>query len=355
MKIAYLINHNISNDDGVTKKILGQITEWTRQGHTVEVFCNTPKLGDSILPAKQYLFSSYLKARLIINTELIEDIEQFKPSIIYFRYDTWSKTLSILMKKYKVITEMNTNDLGEYYLLMKKDKTLKSLLRYLSYYFLRSRVLSNVSGIIAVTKEIITLDSVKKFKKPSTYVPNGINLEKFDTLKQKSPDRISLFFIGTPNQPWHGIDIIEILAKKLPEFNFHVVGIDGKSKANIQYHGYLSKEKYTKILQKCHICIGTLALFRNNMTEACPLKVREYLAYGFPTIVGYDDTVFLNEKTPSWFKKINPTHINVDKIREFIVNNKDVTLSHDDVNKYISHTVTEQKRLHFMTEVYNHV
>jgi glycosyltransferase involved in cell wall biosynthesis len=345
MRIAYLINHDISKNDGVTKKILSQINSWKQEGHGVEVFCTTPSLGDSILPAKQYLFSSYIKSRLKVNDELVANVKQYSPSIIYFRYDTWSKTLSLLMKEYKVITELNTNDLDEYYLLMKKERSLKAILRYLSYYFLRSKVLANVSGIVSVTKEIMHLPSVKKFRKPSEYIPNGIDISKFHVVKEGIEERTGLFFIGTPNQPWHGIDLIEIIASKLPEFDFHIVGVDGVSQSNIYYYGYLVKDEYVKILKKCHICIGSLALFRNNMSEACPLKVREYLANGFPTVVGYNETAFLNQETPSWFKKIDVENLN--EIKKFVIENRDVILSHEDVVRYIDSKMIEKKRLQF--------
>lgn len=351
MRIAYLINHNISVNDGVTKKILGQISEWEKQGNIVVVFCTTPKVGESILPAKQYAFKSYLKSRLYTQPQLILDIKTFSPDVIYTRYDTWSRSLSKLMKKYKVITEINTNDLEEHFFLMKKDLTLKSILRYISYYVLRSRVLSNVDGIVTVTKEIMNLFSIKKYNKPSVYVPNGIDLTKFDTIKFDMNLKTALFFIGTPNQSWHGVDLIEHLANQLSEFDFHIVGIDGESKKNIFYHGYLEKEKYIDVLKKCHICIGSLALHRINMSEASPLKVREYLAYGYPTIVGYEDTAFLDVKLPIWLKKIDVKNLNIDEIRRFIRKNKEVVLSHQDVFHYISSTVTEKNRLEFMSRV----
>jgi len=347
MKIAYLINHDISKNDGVTKKILSQTDEWKRQEHKVEVFCTTPSLGDSILSAKQYLFTSYIKSRLKVNDELLADIKQYDPSIIYFRYDTWNKTLSILMKNYTVITELNTNDLDEYWLLMKQAKSLKSILRYFSYLFLRSKILSNVSGIVSVTQEIMKLPSIKRFNKPSVYIPNSIDILQYETKKEKAEGRIGLFFIGTPGQPWQGTDIIELLASKLPEFDFHVVGESGLSNRNLYYHGYLEKDKYMLILKKCHICIGTLALFRKKMSEACPLKVREYLSYGFPTMVGYDETAFLGQDIPSWFKKIDINNMN--EIREFVLENRDVIISHEDVAKYVGSEMIEKKRLKFFT------
>jgi hypothetical protein len=331
---------------------LGQVIEWRRLGCEVKVFCNTQNVGDSILEANQYRVKNFIKYRLSFNKILFQDIKLFNPDVIYFRYDVWSLTLNILMKKYKVIAEINTNDLAEYYLLMKAEKTIKSFLRYLTYYLLRNRVLSNLKGIIAVTKEIMELPSIRKFGIVSTYIPNAIDVYQYKTIKIKTNQKIGLFFIATPNQPWHGVDIIEQLSQKLPEFNFHLVGIEGHSTNNVFFHGYMSKTEYLSILKKCHVCIGTLALYRNNMNEACPLKVREYVAYGFPVILGYNDTAFLKMKTsPDWVLQINTAEeINYNRIKDFVYKMKDFIIDDKD-KKFFSTQSIEQKRIHFMRQI----
>ena len=47
-------------------------------------------------------------------------------------------------------------------------------------------------------------------------------------------------------------------------------------------------------MEKADIAVGTLALHRKGMAETSALKVAEYMAYGLPTIIGYQDTNFLN-------------------------------------------------------------
>ncbi len=351
MKIAYLLSHDITKNDGVTKKVLGQITEWKKQGNEVEIYCFVPHKGESILcNAKQFEAKNALTLRLKINHQLLNEIANFNPDIVYFRYDTWSRTLSKIFKKYKVVTELNTFDLGEFWLLFKEQKTMKSLVRYMAYKFLRGMVLSKVDGIVAVTKEIAEHPSNQKFHKPTIYIPNGIDLDNYTTIKNLDilPERVGLFFIGTPNQPWHGVDIIEIMAKELPEYDFHIVGMDGESTKNLFWHGYLQKNEYIEILKKCHICIGTMALYRNGMLEACPLKVREYLAYGYPTIIGYKDTAFLDIAQPSWIKIINTENkLDTKDIESFILNMKDFVLN--DIDKFIvSSSHTEKTRCEFL-------
>ena len=347
MRIAYLINHNISKNDGVTKKILNQINEWKNLGNEVVVFCNTVNSGNSILEAKQYQAGNFLESRLKVNVKLLSDINKFNPDIVYFRYDTWSRTFQRIQKRYKVITELNTNDLSEHLLLLKKEKNIKSLLRYLSYYFFRGEILRNVDGIVSVTNEISNLDSVKKYNKKSINIPNSIDLLNYSVIKKNKKSRVGLFFIGTPNQPWHGVDFIERIANELLEFDFHIVGINNDSYQNIYYHGYLEKSEYLKVLKICNICIGSLALFRNDMSEACPLKVREYLAYGYPIIIGYEESAFTNlESLPKWALKIDANNINIKEIKEFVLKNYNTIVKREEID-FISTQKLEKQRIEF--------
>ena len=354
MKIAYFINHNIDSNDGITKKILGQKEAWESKGHQVVIFCNTPKLGPSILPANQYHYVNSFTLRFKLQDDLLNELEKFSPDIVYFRYNTLSRTLNSILKKYKVVTELNTYDLGEFYLLVKQEKSIKSLARYISYKLLRSNLLSRVSGIVAVTNEIAEHPLNKKFQKPTICIPNGIDLNKFQTIKtiQQTNNRISLFFIGSPNAPWHGVDIIGKMAKELPDYDFHIVGMQGKNNNNIFWYGFLQKIQYLKILEKCHICIGSLALFRNEMKEACPLKVREYLAYGYPIIIGYEDTVFLNTGLPEWALKVDSEgQIDFEELKKFIENQRNRVVQHSEI-EFIGTDSLENLRLQFFEKIH---
>lgn len=353
MKIAYIISHDITKNDGVTKKIDGQIKEWKKLGHNVRVFCFLKKIGNSILnDVVQFEYCNAMLYRLKLHKEFLSELYIFNPDLIYFRYDTWNRTLNKIFKKYKVVTEINTYDLAEFKLLWVQQKTLKALFRYLAYKYLRKIVLSKVTGIITVTKELADHPDIKCFNKPTVFVPNGINLDEYPTIKSpNTSNRIGLFFIGTPNQPWHGVDIIVKLSKLLPEYDFHIVGIEGENTYNLFWHGYLQKKDYLEILKKCHICIGTLAIYRNDMEEACPLKVREYLAYGYPVIIGYKDTAFLDKQLPLWIKVIDPRNIDIEEVKDFIEKNKDYIILKKEISSLISVSILEKNRLNFLSNI----
>jgi hypothetical protein len=86
------------------------------------------------------------------------------------------------------------------------------------------------------------------------------------------------------------------LAAQHPDWRVDIVGPSAEevtnAPANLAFRGRLEPEAYTPIVRNVDVAIGTLGLYRNAMDEASPLKVREYLALGIPSIIGYDDTDF---------------------------------------------------------------
>lgn len=307
MKIAYIMKHDITKDSGVTKKVLDQVYEWKKQGNEVEVFCRVPQKGDSILSyAKQYNQMGAVKDKLFLYDKLLKDLKAYKPDLVYIRFEIWTITYHNILSNYKTVFELNSYNLCESFLRFREQKTLKLFVSFLMTWIINRYALKKVHGIIAVTTEIAREIS-NKFNMPVLCIPNSINLKNCKQIKRKknASARIGLFFIGSANQSWQGVDIISDLAKIFPEYDFHIVGNEGKNTGNLFWYGYLHQVQYLDILKKCHICIGTLALHRKKMREACPIKVREYLAYGYPVIIGYKDTAFVNIELPDYILKIN--------------------------------------------------
>lgn len=348
-RIAYLLSYDLSRNDGVVKKIRSQTEEWQKHGVEVRVFCMTHSISPVEFEVNQYLIDGAIFGRVRKQRELINDLEDFSPDVIYHRYEFWNATTIYLGKAFKVIAELNTDDLSEYKLKLKQEKTLKSLLRYFIVKLCRVNYLRSFKGGVGVTKEISELESYTKYCSKQVFIPNSIDLDRFKIIKkvnEEIPSRIGLFFIGSPNQSWHGIDIIQEWAEKLPQYDFHIVGSVAENSNNVFYHGYLKAEEYVKVLKKCHVCIGSLALFRNNLSEACPLKVREYIAYGYPTIIGYSDTAFIDQEKPNWLYEYN-VGSNIRDLELFIEKNASFVIDKPSMTN-ISSDHVEEKRLNFM-------
>lgn len=355
MKIAYLLYYDLSNYDGVAKKVETQIQEWKSLGHTVEIFCFTREIKQPVIQVNQYLFKHPLRDRLKINAAFLDDMAVFQPDIIYMRHDFLGRTLSKLLNLYPIVTEINGHIFNETRLFFQIDKSIMNFFRIIFHEVVHQYVLSRVTGIITVTKELSEDSAITRFHKPTIFLPNSYNSKQYIPLKSSIPSpRIQLFIIGTPTQPWQGFDIVQKMAQNLPEFDFHIVGGNGESTQNLFYHGYLNLHDYLPILETCHIAIGTLALYKKNMTEACPLKVREYISFGFPIIIGYNETAFLGSTIPEWALQIDSTKIDqeINTIRDFCYKNHTKVVPKEDLFMFDAEII-ENKRIEFFKSIIN--
>jgi hypothetical protein len=65
--------------------------------------------------------------------------------------------------------------------------------------------------------------------------------------------------------------------------------------SNLHVHGRLDRDHYRPIMAAADFGIGPLALHRKGMSEATPLKVRDYLIHGLPVLIAHLDTDFPGE------------------------------------------------------------
>jgi hypothetical protein len=356
MKIAYLIHWNEGPESGVFKKICSQVNEWEKMGNEVKLFIFTNRrindwnlyCGQIEIVIQQY---EGLRSRFSQFRNLVDQVEQGNPDIIYHRFDLYYPFLNHLLRKYPSVLEINSNDLAE----------MRSILgvRYWYHLLTRAKALKASKGFVFVTKELSEKKHYSRYVKSKVVIGNGIELEKFPLPVIPRNESPRIVFIGSPGQDWHGIDKIMLLAKRQPNWIFDMIGteiskiIEKEIPVNMTFHGKLTKDQYQPIMQQADIAIGSLALHRKNMKEASPLKVREYLAYGIPVILGYLDTDFLEKNTsfilelPNESNNIEPY---LDKIKKF---------STDWVGKrvqreWVQHLDTKQKeaiRISYMKKI----
>ena len=347
MKIAYLASIK-SRHDGVSRKILTQITEWQRLGHEVRSFFMSQSSHPDFTTYPLWLRFNILNPCFSIITALWG----YQPDIIYMREDNLIilRFFLLILFRNRIIIEINSDAKSENNLIQNKTiikkitSTIENITNKISY--------KNVLGLIFVTHELRRSDTYKKCRN-STVIPNA-SIGKSTIRKAKnSHPPIRLLFLGSPNQPWHGIDKMVYLAKVLStKIELHLVGPSmqdiahlSPSKNTIAY-GYC--ENYRDIAKQCHIAIGTLALHRKNMNEACPLKVREYIDAGFPGIIGYTDTAFIGKKYDFILqlenKENNINEDNIKNIYKFCIEQCD-TIIDKKVSYLISPQHIESKRI----------
>jgi len=362
MHIAYIISTDISVPSGILKKIESKIKYWKKFGYTVSVISLQSSSmvslieGGIILSKKKeekFILNKFLN-KFIIAKKLKKCLDEINPDIIYIRFISGSPTLVPILTKYApYIVEINTNDIEEF----KSGKTSRYIINLLT----RNYLLKNAKAFVSVSHELMSNDVFTKFKKDFIVIGNGYDFKNVINKKQFFNDNLKFIFIGTPNQPWHGTDKILMLADNLKQHEFHIVGptkndLNNNIKIgdNVIFHGYCNSSYLEELIPQCDIGISTLALHRNNMEEASPLKSREYLAYGLPIIIGYYDTDLL----PSFQYALNIGNYenniidNISEIDKFIsfcssINPSKVIATSE---KYLDYEAKEKVRIDFISQ-----
>lgn len=307
MRIAYLMHWNDGPASGVFKKVLGQLAAWKQLGHEPALFLFTRAgkdefTGDTLPLADAgevpLMVQSYSRGyrRMREFRKLSMRLKEWRPDVIYHRYDAYYSSLPGLLSRYPSVLEINTDDISE--LRLQRGRSA----RYYYQLLTRGRVLRAASGFVFVSGELAELAHFQRYAKNPLILGNGIDLGKIPPPSRNAseadgdPAPVRLVFLGSAGQPWHGMDELAALAKLQPDWKFDVVGISPNELAyvppNMELHGRLSVEEYQPLLDRADIAVGTLALYRKDMQEASPLKVREYLANGLPVLIAYQDTDF---------------------------------------------------------------
>ena len=297
MKIAYLGQMaDVSRETSIAKKIRAQCMAWTAAGHTVRYFALTPTttVWPGLSPvATELVAGRSAVIRLLRSPALCRHVRAWSPDVIYFRYAYHSPGLPGLLREFPTVAEINSDDTTEYGLTLGRGQQLY-------HRWTRARVLQPLAGLVPVTHELAA--RFTGFGQPARVIGNGVDLAAFPMLAAPAvgqPRRIA--FMGSPGTPGHGLDRIGALATLLPDVIFDIIGCTagdwqaasgsaGSAPANLVFHGNLPRRDYEPLLARATAALGTFGLYRKQMEEACPLKVREYLAFGLPVIGACHDT-----------------------------------------------------------------
>lgn len=349
MKIAYFIHIDINQESGILKKVKDQIRAWQAMGHQVKLFALSPseRVWSKLDNIPVEVVSGSRMGRFLKSGKIYKLIEDWKPDLVYARFIIYYPFFDNIAKRFPIFFEVNSNDIEEY-------KLTNSWYLYLYHRMTRGRMIKIAAGLIFVTHELANHHFNQHPNK--LVIANGINLLDYPQLTVPNNSQPNLIFLGKPGQVWHGVDKVLWLAKSCPEWHFDLIGPSvsdlGDIPGNVTAYGHLDRAECEKYISKVDIAIGTLSLYEKGMKEACPLKVREYLAYGIPTIIGYQDTDFPNEVPFLLQLPSRPDNVaaNLSGINRF-VNEWCGKRVHRDLVTGLNVKVKEEKRLNFLQDV----
>ncbi len=355
MRIAYFAHVNAARRSGVLHKVAGQVDRWTAAGHEVRLYIATrdrddpwsERLGTKVVVRRYDSPFSRIKAM----ARLVESVRAFRPSLVYLRWDLFYPPMLRFPRRVPLVVELNTDDEAESALGSRVRSTYNRLTRGL--------LLGRARGFVFVTSELSAKPSFAGFRAVHRVVTNGIELSAYPSPPAVEGPAPRLAFVGTADQPWHGVDKLVELAARRPAWRFDIMGLDadtaligGPAPANVAWHGPLDRAQVVEVLATADIGVGTLALHRKSMTEACPLKVREYLAVGLPILYGYADPDA--DALGRYTLRIDNTETNVidalDAIDDFVTRSRGVRVPRPDV-AHIDVAVKEAQRLALFDEL----
>lgn len=350
MRIAYVCYWSAFVFDGVAKKIVSQVERWRAAGNEADVFCLTPPARgrEQQLPARTYAFAS-AAGRSAAGGRLLRDLRAYSPDAVYLRYDLLPPPLHLVTRRWPVIVELNSDDQREARL---RARGARAAWAYGVWNW--RRLCGHAAGIVAVSSELARL--VERYGRPVAVIGNGIELEGIVPTPPLATGSPRLLFSGTPGQAWHGVDEILELARRRPDIEITLLGSppDPSLPPNVTAHGYLERAAYEPLFAAADIALGSAALHRNGLTEASPLKVREYLAYGLPVVLPYEDTD-LRGVDSWWLERVPNENGNLaahaEAIVDFAGRARGRRVPREEIEDRIGAAAKEQARLGFIAGV----
>ena len=337
-------------ESGVTRKLEAQVAAWRDAGHDARLHVLVPVGGAArrrlleleASGASVVTFASAAR-RLTATRELARRIAREAPDAVYMRYDLFTPPLPLLLRDLLLVVEVNSNTAewrGHRGTMARAYNAVHGRL-----------VVARASGFVVVAREL--RDASASTGKPCVVVSNGYDLCAAGTLPPPGNERPRLVFLGEP-APWQGADKLVALARLLPDVDVDIVGYRADqlpgAPGNVTCHSVLTREEFEPILASADVAVGTLALHRKEMSEASPLKLREYLAYGLPAIVAYEDTDF--PAPQPFLLRLRNAEDSIDvaaaeRVREFVASWRGRRVPRDAVAHLDIH-VKEAERLEFV-------
>lgn len=301
-RIAYIYTAPLKSD-GVSKKVLSQARALSTYGPLEFISFKYPvKWLERFKPLRVLYNQTVFQLRAIRAS--------IRADIVYYRYAAQNFLLNTFFAcggaRHSLVLENNTNNQAEF--------ITKRLLATAALNFLFERALTRRADLnVALTEElkryvqdladgssrVVTITN--GYDPRWVITPSEAGLQKWnERLGQLRSSYNLAVFVGY-SEVWHGVDRIIELIRHQSNWALVLVGpgleqsyghmVEGDLIGRIAFLGEQVSEDLVCIYSMCDLALGSFALERKGMREAAPLKVREYLFYGLPVVIGYRDPI----------------------------------------------------------------
>lgn len=160
------------------------------------------------------------------------------------------------------------------------------------------RNLQKAFGIVGVTQEILDYEIYRRGTYPpfSHVYPNG-SIDEIGPVTDIRDDVPTFLFMAGQFIPGHGLDLLwDVIHGSTANVRVHLVGQVSPSMQKLisqdnrfVMHGHLDQDSIQEVAAHCWLGLSALAIDREGLSLACPLKTRSYLAMGLPTFGSFPD------------------------------------------------------------------
>jgi glycosyltransferase involved in cell wall biosynthesis len=287
LKIGYGIVLYNTAKSGVFKKISDQVGKWAELGAKPHLFVITDVESVENWSQLDCDITIFVDTNLISKIrnrfQLLLSSREIPIDLLYVR-----DVFPLFYPKLRVpiVIEIQT--------LYSNELSLRKKYAVPVYKFLSRFMYGRINAAVYVTDELFRSNEINlspRIKK--LVIGNGIELSRVQQLAHNNPEKLSLFFVGHPDQVWHGVDQLIKFAEIFPQIEVHLVGYKLEEfLPNVYSYGLLDERSYVELAARCVAGVASLNLTSIGMKEASPLKSREYLAMGLPVIARYSDPDF---------------------------------------------------------------
>lgn len=316
MQVLYIVIGAATS--GVEKKLNDKVKFLRQENIGIQIVYAMPEAEASIKEAVQVIYGNRLsnwlaKKKIVWRCALfVEQWQLYKRLIAYMssvefdlaimRYPVADVFLWRFMRKFRnrIVFEHNTIE--------ERELAIRSAESHWFNYFYKNEkrfgkpVRRFAGGLIGVTREI-TMAQLSFAGKdiPNETITNGIDVHRTN-VRQGAPfdgSSLNLLFLAGTLAPWHGVDkLVRAVGLYTGECKVHcylVGAIDQETKSVVQSDSRFtvlptqSGSALDRLFDNCHLGVGSLG-FLDFLSEACPLKTREYWSRGLPFVISYQDS-----------------------------------------------------------------
>lgn len=292
MKIGYFVPPTLLRHAGIRSRVEGTLGAWHRLGHEgILLECGERTSGP--LPARHLLGdadSARLAAGLIRDGELDH---------VHLRLFLPTRRWRTVAREVPLSVEVHAG--------LRRAESARDFARVvLGARSARSVVRGAVGGAF-VTRELSELPEYSSLG-ARIAIGNGVRLTPAQPAPANARPRVGMA-VGSANA-WHGLDRFARLASRVASCEFLVIAPGriadyvARSLAGTAVSARITSDSsdYEDALGGLDVAVGSLAVERAGLTEAAPLKVRDYVNVGIPTALPYLDTNLSGLDDPALFR-----------------------------------------------------